>query len=65
MPPMKKPTRHTHEEFAETLSLPLAARELGVSHHELRRRLGRGELPFVQVRGRIRVPKNALVPAGR
>ncbi|MEM8865106.1 MAG: excisionase family DNA-binding protein [Planctomycetota bacterium] len=60
MPPMKIPTRHLAPEFASTLSLSTAARRLGISQRELRRRLGRGGLPFVQVRGQIRVPKKAL-----
>jgi len=60
MAPMKKPTQRVPEEFADTISLPAAANMLGISPRELRRRLGAGELPFVQVRGRFRVPKKAL-----
>ncbi|MEM6331187.1 MAG: helix-turn-helix domain-containing protein [Planctomycetota bacterium] len=46
--------------YAGTLSLAEAAHRLGVSEHELRRRLAAGELPFEQVRGRLRVPAAAV-----
>lgn len=60
MAPMKKPITHQGQEFAGTVSLDAAAQLLGVTRAEMRRRLGRGELPFVEVRGRIRVPKRVL-----
>lgn len=60
MAPMKKPTPQTLPEFAQTMSLDAAADKLGVSRPELRRQLGNGQLPFVQVRGHIRVPKEAV-----
>ena len=65
MAPMKKPTQHVADEFADTISLPTAANQLGVSTRELKRRLGGGEMPFVQVRGRIRLPKKAIAKQKR
>ncbi len=60
MAPMKKTTRHRENPFAGTLSLDEAAHQLGMPTRELRRILGRGEAPFLQVRGRIRVPQHAV-----
>lgn len=65
MAPMRKPTHRPATEFGETyartVSLPAAADKLGLSVGQLRQKLGRGDLPFVEIRGRIRVPEEALV----
>ncbi len=55
MSPMKTPPTAGMLEEA-MLSLPQAARRLGVSVKELRELLGRGEILFVEVSGRLRVP---------
>lgn len=60
MAPMRKPTRLELPEFAGTLSLARAARQLGIKQRQLRELLGKGKLPFVQVRGKFRVPERAL-----
>lgn len=64
MAPMRKPTNKTPDEFGEAyanaVSLAKAARQLGITQRELRRRLGRGEIPFVETRGRLKIPQAAL-----
>lgn len=61
MPPMRKPSRAELPEFTGTLSLARAARELGIKQRQLRELLGNGKIPFVQVRGKFRIPERALV----
>ena len=61
MCPMKRPsTAAARGDFRGTLSLPAAARKLGVSTKTLRRRMARGEMPFVQIRGQLRVPSDVV-----
>lgn len=55
MAPMKTPPTAAMLEDA-TLSLVQAARRLNVTQSELRKRLGTGEIPFVEVSGKLRVP---------
>ena len=55
MSPMKTPPTAAMLEEA-TLSLAQAARRLKLTQSELRSRLGSGEIPFVEVAGKLRVP---------
>jgi excisionase family DNA binding protein len=63
MAPMKIPSRKPDlvpaDRFASH-SLSHVARCLHVSRRTIRRMLARGELPFVQIDGTIRVPRSAL-----
>jgi len=55
MAPMKPEPRPRDPDLLDSVSLEQLARRWGISRKELRRRLGRQELPFVQVRGKFRV----------
>jgi excisionase family DNA binding protein len=55
MAPMKRPMRHG-KDLAPTLSLQQLADRWAVPRREVRRLLQRGDLPFEQVCGRLRVP---------
>lgn len=60
MCPMKKSAEKTFERLTGAVSLTAAARRAGVPRREVRRLVQRGKLPFVQVRGQIRVPTSAV-----
>jgi len=60
MAPMKRPSPSRVEGMTETLSLETAARRLHISRKKVRQLLGAGELDFVQIRGRFRVPRASL-----
>lgn len=59
MAPMKRPTHHG-KESSSTLSLQQVAARWAVPRREVRRLLQHGDLPFEQVRGRLRVPLEAV-----
>ena len=58
MPRMKPPTRHA-DPFRGTMSLDAVARLWRAPRRFVRRCIANGELPFVQIAGRIRVPAEA------
>lgn len=60
MPRMKKPTPGGPPEFADTLTLTTAARQMHLTTMQVRRLMGSGTLAFVQVRGAFRIPKQAI-----
>ena len=61
MAPMKCPTRRRmKDEFEDSYSLTHLARRWGVSRREVRLLLQKGDLPFVQVLGQLRVPTQAV-----
>jgi hypothetical protein len=55
MPPMRIPAPAKDEELRSTVSIDTYARQHQLTPREVRRLLGTGKLPFVQVRGQIRV----------
>jgi hypothetical protein len=55
---MKRPARHG--EPPSSVSLDALARRWSVRRRDVRRLLQRGELPFEQVRGRLRVPLDSV-----
>lgn len=62
MAPMKQPTREADKDRQfDSYSLTHGATRLHVTRRRLRQMLQQGELPFVQVRGQIRVPRWAIV----
>ena len=69
MPPMKRPatpghreyagTEYAGTEYAGTWSLGEAAHRFNMTKKSFRRLLGTGQLSFVQIRGRFRIPVDA------
>ena len=59
MPRMKPPQRR-EDPYRGTLSLDAVARLWRAPRRYVRRCLACGELPFVEIGGRIRVPREAL-----
>ncbi len=59
MTPMKPPSP-TDKDFEDTLSLAQVCRRLRISRTRLHRMLAAEELDFVEIRGRLRVPLDAL-----
>ena len=61
MAPMKRPAHgQTGMDPFDSYSLTHLARLFHVTRRQIRRMLRQGELPFVQVRGQIRVPRSAI-----
>ncbi len=60
MAPMKPESKHRDPDLSGMLSLDQAAHRLRISRKELRRRLGCQEIAFVQIRGRIRIPRTEV-----
>lgn len=60
MCPMKKSPAQTFERLTGAASLTTVARRTGLPRREVRRLVQRGKLPFVQVKGQIRVPQSAV-----
>lgn len=58
--PMKPPLTGWRAELVGLLPLSEAARRLGMSVDAVRRLLGRQEMGFVEIRGRIRIPEHEL-----
>ena len=58
MAPMKRPAV---TETDDTLSVAALAHRWHMKRREVRRLLGAGRLPFIQLRGRIRVPRTAVL----
>lgn len=57
MAPMKRPAVKDPD---DTLSVTALAHRWHCKRREVRRLLGAGVMPFVQIRGRIRVPRDAV-----
>ena len=61
MPPMRRPADiHTSHVGGNSYSLTHLARRWNRSRREIRQMLQRGELPFEQVSGQLRVPCQAV-----
>jgi len=58
---MKKPAPPKDDSWQATLSVEAFAHRRGLKPREVRRLLGTGRLPFIQVRGQIRVPRAAEI----
>jgi len=58
MAPMKRPARQS--EASSSVTLDALARRWSVRRRDVRHLLQRGELPFEQVRGRLRVPLKSV-----
>lgn len=58
MAPMKKPRNDSYQQLTGAVSLATVARRAGLPRREVRRLIQLGKLPFVQVRGQIRVPRS-------
>lgn len=61
MPRMKKPAPPKNDPWQATLTIEAYARSSGLKPRQVRRLLGSGRLPFMQVRGQIRIPRGAQV----
>lgn len=59
MAPMKRPTHHGKDP-TPSLSLQQLASRWAVPRREVRRLLQHGDLPFEQIRGRLRVPLDSV-----
>ncbi len=57
MPPMKRPSPTHDAIFGDTLSIAEIARRLSLTRREIRGMMSRGELDFVEIRGRLRVER--------
>ena len=55
-----RPPGHGQSPFRGTVSLSRAARLWNLPRREVRRLVQQGKLPFIQVMGRIRVPRSVL-----
>lgn len=70
MAPMRKPAQASDDPWQNTLSIDGYARKHQLTPREVRHLLSTRQLPFVQVRGQIRVPTvsiaelAAAVPTG-
>lgn len=56
MPPMRKPAPTARSPWQKTLSIDAYARRHQLTPREVRHLLGTGQLPFVELRGQIRIP---------
>ncbi|QDU56335.1 MerR family transcriptional regulator [Aeoliella mucimassa] len=54
--PMRTPPPPRDDSLRGTLTIEAYARRQGLTQREVRQMLGTGKVPFVQVRGQIRVP---------
>jgi excisionase family DNA binding protein len=62
MAPMKLPAHgRASEDSFDSYSLTHLAHLLHVTRRRIRQMLQKGDLPFVEVRGQIRVPRSAIV----
>ncbi|MCA9240867.1 MAG: excisionase family DNA-binding protein [Planctomycetales bacterium] len=62
---MRKQPANSFERMTGAVTLSTAARKSGVPRREVRRLIQRGKLPFLQVRGQICVPREALERLGK
>ena len=60
MSPMKPKPREPRSHLAGTLSIAQVARRWDISAKEVRRLLGRQELQFEEIMGRIRIPHSEV-----
>jgi hypothetical protein len=60
MPPMRKPAPASDDPWRHTLSIDTYARRHQLTVGEVRQLLGSGQLPFVQIRGQIRVASQRI-----
>ena len=58
--PRMKPPRKPSVTFGDTFSLGALARRWRVPRREVRRLLQEGKVPFVEIEGRLRVPKREV-----
>ncbi len=56
MTPMKPKPKRPDPDLADTISLAQLARRWKKSRKEIRGMLGRQQIPFIQVRGKFRIP---------
>lgn len=61
MPRMKKPAPPRDDPWRSTLPIAAFAHRRGLSPRQVRRLLASGRLPFIEVRGQIRVPRAAAI----
>lgn len=61
MAPMRTPISARDPTVRGTLTIDAYARRHGLTPREVRRLLGTGQLPFVQLRGRIRIPAETTI----
>jgi hypothetical protein len=57
---MRKPASPSDDDWPRSLSIDAYARRHQLKPRDVRRLLGTGQLPFVQVRGQIRVAEFAV-----
>lgn len=60
MAPMRKPAPPQHEPWQSTMSIDAYARARGMQRREVKQLLATGQLPFIQLAGQIRIPREAL-----
>lgn len=60
MAPMRKPAPPSDDPWRNTLSIDAYARKHQLTPREVRHLLGTGQVPFVQLRGQIRIPPEAI-----
>ncbi len=60
MAPMKRPGAKLDPWLSKSVSLVELSRRWHMTRADVRRLLGRGELRFVEVRGSLRVPREAV-----
>jgi len=59
MSPMKRTGSHA-DDFSGTLSIDQLARRWRTTRREIRHMLAHGKMTFVQIRGRLRVPRDEV-----
>ena len=60
MSPMKREAGHRNQDYTDTMSVARLARRWHLTRTEVRHMLGRGVLSFVQIRGKLRVPREEV-----
>lgn len=61
MAPMRTPAPLRDPAIHGALTIDAYARRHGMTPREVRRLLGTGQLPFVQIRGQIRIAADAVI----
>jgi excisionase family DNA binding protein len=57
---MKREAEHRNQDYTDTMSVARLARRWHLTRTEVRHMLGRGVLSFVQIRGKLRVPREEI-----
>ena len=60
MSPMKREAGHRDQHYTDTMSVARLARRWHLTRTEVRHMLGRGVLSFVQIRVKLRVPRDEI-----